>query len=170
MRGFVAVGDCVAVRLGLLDNRRVSGLFNMGSGEARGFAELIGALFAAFGREPRIEYVDTPEAIRANYQYFTRAEMGRLRAAGYEAPFRSLEEGVAAYVRDFLASDDPADPTDAPREPRPPARPERWRTAHSQATARPGYRLRAGPRRTASWRKAGPPACAGKPPRPPVRA
>ena len=107
MRDFVAVEDCVAVMLWLLDNPRVSGLFNMGSGEARSFAELIGALFAALGREPRIEYVDTPEAIRANYQYFTRAEMGRLRAAGYGAPFRSLEDGVAAYVRDYLGGNDP---------------------------------------------------------------
>lgn len=79
----------------------------MGSGEARSFAALIGALFAALGREPNIAYVDTPEEIRANYQYFTRAEMGRLRAAGYGAPFRSLEEGVAAYVRDFLGHNDP---------------------------------------------------------------
>ena len=107
MRDFVAVEDCVAVMLWLLDNPRVSGLFNMGSGEARGFAELIGALFAALGREPNIAYVDTPDEIRANYQYFTRAEMGRLRAAGYEAPFRSLEDGVAAYVRDFLGRNDP---------------------------------------------------------------
>ena len=80
-----------AAMLWLFDNPRVSGLFNMGSGEARSFAELIGALFSALGREPRIEYIDTPEEIRANYQYFTRAEMGRLRAAGYGAPFRSLD-------------------------------------------------------------------------------
>ena len=84
--------------LWLLDNPQVSGLFNMGSGEARSFAELIGALFAALGREPSIAYVDTPEDIRATYQYFTRAEMGRLRTAGFAAPFRTLDDGVAAYV------------------------------------------------------------------------
>ena len=107
LRDFVAVEDCVAVMLWLLDNPQVSGLFNMGSGEARSFAELIGALFAALGREPSIAYVDTPEDIRATYQYFTRAEMGRLRTAGFAAPFRTLDDGVAAYVRDYLASNDP---------------------------------------------------------------
>jgi ADP-L-glycero-D-manno-heptose 6-epimerase len=106
-RDFVSVDDCVAVMLWLLDNPQVSGLYNLGTGEARSFADLIGALFAAVGREPNIEFVDTPEDIRANYQYFTEASMARLRGAGYSAPFLSLEDGVGAYVREFLGRNDP---------------------------------------------------------------
>ncbi len=105
-RDFVSVEDCVAVMLWLLDNPRISGLYNLGTGQARSFADLIGALFAAVGREPNIEFVDTPKDIRANYQYFTEARMGRLRGAGYNAPFLSLEDGVGAYVRDFLGRND----------------------------------------------------------------
>ena len=107
LRDFVSVVDCVAVMLWLYDNPSVSGLFNLGTGKARSFADLIGALFAAVRREPAIDYVDTPLEIRGNYQYFTQAEMGRLRAAGYGAPFLSLEEGVADYVDNHLSRDDP---------------------------------------------------------------
>jgi len=91
----------------LHDRPAVSGLFNMGSGAARSFRELAEALYRALGREPGIEYVDTPEAIRAKYQYFTEANLARLRAAGYDRPTTPLEEGVARYVQQFLATDDP---------------------------------------------------------------
>ena len=107
LRDFVSVVDCVAVMLWLYDNPRINGLFNLGTGQARSFADLIGALFAAVGREAAIDYVETPEEIRGNYQYFTQAEMGRLRAAGYGAPFLSLEAGVADYVANHLSRDDP---------------------------------------------------------------
>ena len=107
LRDFVSVKDCVAVMLWLYDNPKVGGLFNLGTGSARSFADLIAALFAAVGREPAIEYVDTPPEIRGNYQYFTEAKMGRLRAAGYDAPFLSLEDGVADYVANHLSKDDP---------------------------------------------------------------
>jgi len=106
-RDFVWVGDCVAVMLWLLDNRMVSGLFNLGTGRARSFADLAAALFAALGRAPDTHFVDTPPAIRDRYQYFTEARMTRLRRAGYDAPFTALEDGVARYVRDFLLADDP---------------------------------------------------------------
>ena len=106
-RDFVSVKDCVAVMLWLYDNPHIDGLFNLGTGKARSFADLIGALFAALGREPAIDYVDTPPEIRDNYQYFTQAEMGRLRAAGYRAPFLSLEDGVADYVANHLGRKDP---------------------------------------------------------------
>ena len=99
--------DCVAVMLWLYDNPEVSGLFNLGTGIARSFADLIAALFAAYGRDVAVDYVDTPVEIRDNYQYFTRAEMSRLRAAGYDAPFLSLEDGVADYVNNHLNKDDP---------------------------------------------------------------
>ena len=107
MRDFVWVGDCVDVMLWLLDNREVSGLFNLGAGKARSFADLAAALFAALDRPPAISFIDTPEAIRDRYQYFTEATMGRLRAAGYTAPFTVLEDGVGRYVRNYLLRDDP---------------------------------------------------------------
>jgi ADP-L-glycero-D-manno-heptose 6-epimerase len=106
-RDFVWVGDCAEVVLWLLARPDVSGLFNVGTGRARSFADLANAVFRAMGREPRIEYVDTPEAIRDKYQYFTEARMERLRGAGYERAFTPLEDGVATYVRDYLQSDDP---------------------------------------------------------------
>src|SRR3546814_15299339 len=86
--------------LWLLDHPRVSGLFNVGTGKARSFADLARAVFAAMERPENISYVPTPEAIRDKYQYFTEAKMARLRAAGYERPFTALEDGVARYGRD----------------------------------------------------------------------
>ena len=84
-----------------------AGLFNVGTGQARSFADLATAIFAAADTAPRITYIDTPEAIRDKYQYFTEARMTRLRATGYPGQFTPLEEGVRRYVRDFLATDDP---------------------------------------------------------------
>ncbi len=106
-RDFVYVKDCVDVMLWLLDHPEVSGLFNLGTGEARTWDDLIAALFRAFGHEPRIEYIEMPDHLRGKYQYFTEAEMAKLRAAGYDAPFRSVEEGVRDYVQSHLATDDP---------------------------------------------------------------
>lgn len=106
-RDFVWVGDCVAVMLWLLDNPQVSGLFNVGTGAARTFADLAKALFAALGRAPQIDYIEMPEAMRTHYQYFTEARMERLRRAGYSAPFAGIEEGVGTYVRDYLSQADP---------------------------------------------------------------
>ncbi|HEY5597840.1 MAG TPA: ADP-glyceromanno-heptose 6-epimerase [Kiloniellales bacterium] len=103
LRDFVWVGDCVDVVLWLLDNRRLNGLFNVGTGTARSFADLAGAVFAALGQAPRIDYIPTPENIRDRYQYFTEAKMQRLREAGYEQPFTTLEVGVRRYIQDFLA-------------------------------------------------------------------
>jgi ADP-L-glycero-D-manno-heptose 6-epimerase len=106
-RDFIYVGDCADVVCWLLDQPRVSGLFNLGTGQDRTFADLARALFAALGAEPRIAYVDMPESIRDRYQYLTRAKMDRLRAAGYSRDFTPLEEGVRAYVRGFLTREDP---------------------------------------------------------------
>jgi len=106
-RDFVWSGDCVDIVLWLLDNRRVNGLFNVGTGRARSFADVARAVFAALEKPERIEYVPTPEAIRDRYQYFTEARMARLRAAGYERPFTSLEDGVRRYVCEFLTRADP---------------------------------------------------------------
>ena len=107
MRDFIWVGDCVDVMLWLFDNRAVSGLFNLGTGAARSFADLAAAVFLALGKKPDIRYIDTPAELREKYQYFTQATMTRLHAAGYGAPFASLEEGVARYVREYLSAADP---------------------------------------------------------------
>jgi len=107
LRDFVSVDDCVAVMMWLFDNPDVSGLFNLGTGKARTFADLAGAVYAALDLEPKISFVDTPVEIRDKYQYFTEARMDRLRAAGYVQPFTSLEDGVTDYVRNHLEQDDP---------------------------------------------------------------
>jgi ADP-L-glycero-D-manno-heptose 6-epimerase len=106
LRDFVWVGDCVDMVLWLLDNDQVSGLFNCGSGQARSFADLAAAVFKALGREPQLDFVPTPEAIRDKYQYFTEADMSRARQAGFDNAPTSLEDGVAQYVRDFLHAAD----------------------------------------------------------------
>jgi ADP-L-glycero-D-manno-heptose 6-epimerase len=106
-RDFVHVRDCVAMMLWLYDHPPVNGLFNIGSGTARSFAELAQAVFRALGRAPAIEYVDTPVEIRDKYQYFTEAKMERLHRAGYDRPMTPLEDGVRDYVVSYLAAADP---------------------------------------------------------------
>jgi len=107
LRDFIYVRDCVRVMLWLRDHPEASGLFNVGTGRAQSFRELIEALFAAIGREPGFNWVDTPAEIRDRYQYYTRADMTRLRAAGYEEPFADASEGVRDYVTRYLATDNP---------------------------------------------------------------
>ncbi len=107
LRDFVWVGDCVEVMLWLQANPPVSGLFNVGTGKARSFADLAHAVFDALGRPRDIRYIPTPEELRATYQYFTEARMERLRAAGYKRPFTELEPGISSYVTRFLAGADP---------------------------------------------------------------
>jgi ADP-L-glycero-D-manno-heptose 6-epimerase len=98
-RDFIYVADCVRVIDWLVRHADVNGLFNVGTGKARTFADLAGAVFDALERPRRIEYVDTPIEIRDRYQYFTQAEMGKLERAGYAEGFTSLEDGVLDYVR-----------------------------------------------------------------------
>ena len=106
-RDFVYVKDCAEVMLWLLEHGRASGLYNLGTGEARSFHDLITAAAVAHGHAPIIEYVDMPEAIRPNYQYFTEARMDKLRQSGYGAPFTPLEQAVCDYVTSHLARPDP---------------------------------------------------------------
>ena len=106
-RDFVYVKDCVDVVLWLVEGPGATGLFNVGTGRAQTWLELVGALYAATGHELRVDFVDIPEAIRDRYQYFTEARMTRLRDAGYTLPFRPVEEGVADYVKAHLATTDP---------------------------------------------------------------
>lgn len=107
LRDFVYVKDCVDVMMWLLDTPSVSGLFNCGTGRARSFRDLASAVYRALGKEPDIRYKDMPVELRGKYQYFTQADMTRLRAAGYARPFTDLEDGVADYVRTYLHTDDP---------------------------------------------------------------
>ncbi len=107
LRDFVWVGDCVDVMRWLLATPSVNGLYNLGTGRARSFADLAAAVFAALGREARITYFDMPSELREQYQYVTEAEVVRLRAAGYESDFTALEDGVRRYVVDYLAAADP---------------------------------------------------------------
>jgi ADP-L-glycero-D-manno-heptose 6-epimerase len=106
-RDFVYVKDCVDAMLWLWRQSRESGIFNIGSGAARSFRELMEATGAACGKPPKIEYVDTPPAIRSNYQYVTEASLSSLRAAGYNAPFTPLEAAVEDFVTGYLAKPDP---------------------------------------------------------------
>jgi ADP-L-glycero-D-manno-heptose 6-epimerase len=101
-RDFLYVKDAAAMTLHLAANRDANGIFNIGSGVARTWNDLARALFAALGRDPRIEYIDMPEAIREKYQYFTQADIRKLRASGYAAPITSLEDAVRDYVVNYL--------------------------------------------------------------------
>ncbi|NBB51790.1 ADP-glyceromanno-heptose 6-epimerase [Rhizobium sp. CRIBSB] len=107
LRDFVFVDDVVDIVEWLLETDGVNGIFNAGSGQARSFADLARATFAAAGKPPSIAYIDMPEVLRERYQYFTEARMERLRAAGYPGQSTPLEEGVRRYVQSFLATADP---------------------------------------------------------------
>ncbi|MGO1118727.1 ADP-glyceromanno-heptose 6-epimerase [Rhodovibrionaceae bacterium A322] len=107
LRDFIWVDDVVQVVLWLLDKREVSGLFNVGTGKARSFHDLARAVFKAMNKPEQIEFIPTPESIRAKYQYFTEANMDRLRAAGYDREFTGLEDGITRYLRNYLMTDDP---------------------------------------------------------------
>lgn len=107
LRDFVSVNDCVNVILWLLDNPKVSGIFNCGTGKARSFADLARAVYAALDQECEIDFVPTPENIRDKYQYFTEADMSKLRSLGYDKNSTSLEDGIKDYVQNYLATDDP---------------------------------------------------------------
>ena len=105
-RDFIYVDDVVRVMMWLLAAPRVSGLFNVGTGTARSFKDLIVSAYAALGASPNIEYVDMPEQIRDSYQYFTESKVDRLAHAGYNGGFTALEDAVGAYVKGFLNRDD----------------------------------------------------------------
>ncbi len=107
LRDFVHVDDCVKLMIWLLRERPLSGVYNCGTGKARSFKDLALATFAAMDRDAKIDFIDTPEGIRRHYQYFTEADMSRVRSTGYDANVMSLEDGVAGYIKDFLATDDP---------------------------------------------------------------
>ena len=105
LRDFVYVKDVCDVIMWLLENKQVSGLFNVGTGRAQSFKELAEATFAALDMEPVIEYIDMPEHLKKKYQYYTKAEMGKLRTVGYVREFSDLTSGAKDYVQNHLAQD-----------------------------------------------------------------
>jgi ADP-L-glycero-D-manno-heptose 6-epimerase len=105
-RDFIYVDDVARVMLWLLATSDVSGIFNVGTGKARSFKDMMLSAYAALGTVPQIQYIDMPEAIRGSYQYFTESKVDRLQRAGYNGGFTALEEAVGAYVRGYLDSAD----------------------------------------------------------------
>jgi ADP-L-glycero-D-manno-heptose 6-epimerase len=103
LRDFVYVKDVCNVCLFLMEHRTHSGLYNLGSGRARTFLDLVRATFSAMGKEEHISFVDTPADIRDKYQYFTEADMRKLQGIGYTTPFTALEDGVRDYVSNYLS-------------------------------------------------------------------
>lgn len=102
MRDFVYVKDAVDMTLFLLENRNVNGIYNVGCGKARTWVDLVSAVFSALGKTPNIDFIEMPEDIRAKYQYFTEANIGKIRNAGYKKDISSLEEGIEDYVKNYL--------------------------------------------------------------------
>lgn len=105
-RDFVYVKDCAELIWWLLEHPEANGIFNVGAGQARTWNDLATAVFKAMGSPKQVDYIDMPAQLRDHYQYFTCAEIDTLRAAGYERPFSSLEDGVADYVTHYLQQDD----------------------------------------------------------------
>ena len=105
LRDFIYVKDVAEILYFLMHHRNDSGLYNLGTGKARTFLDLAKATFSAMGKEPNISFIDTPTDIREKYQYFTEANIDKLRAIGYDADLTSLEEGVKDYVQGYLMKD-----------------------------------------------------------------
>jgi ADP-L-glycero-D-manno-heptose 6-epimerase len=105
MRDFVYVMDVVNVCYFLMENRKTSGIYNLGSGEARTFLDLVKGVFKALNKQEDISYIDTPIDIRDKYQYFTEANMKKLKSIGYGKVFTSLEKGIDDYVNNYLIED-----------------------------------------------------------------
>lgn len=106
MRDFVYVKDCLDVMWWLFNNPNVNGIFNLGTGKARTWNDLIKAVFAAMGRKTNIQYIEMPDSLHDQYQYFTQAEMNKLKAAGCPVTFSSLEDSVLDYVCNYLQKAD----------------------------------------------------------------
>lgn len=101
-RDFIYVKDVATLILFMLQNNIPSGLYNVGTGQARSFLDLAKSVFNALGKEEHIQFIDTPLDIRDKYQYFTQAETNKLRHTGYQSAFTSLEDGVREYVQQYL--------------------------------------------------------------------
>ena len=105
VRDFIYVKDAVEMTLFFLDNPKIGGLFNIGTGNARSWNDMVKAVFAAMGKKPNIEYIEMPESIRNQYQYFTKADITKLRNAGYDKEVTPLENAIQDYVQNYLQKD-----------------------------------------------------------------
>lgn len=105
LRDFIFVKDVVNVLMFFMHHRKDCGIYNLGTGKARTFNDLVLSTFKSMNVEPSIDYIDTPEDIRDKYQYYTEANMNKLKAIGYSKPFTSLENGVENYVKNYLMKD-----------------------------------------------------------------
>ncbi len=104
MRDFIYVKDLINVCVFFMHHRKNSGIYNLGSGQARTFKDLVTNTFISMGKTPDISFVDTPADIRDKYQYFTEANMSKLRSIGYDTPFHTLEQGIDDYVKNYLST------------------------------------------------------------------
>jgi ADP-L-glycero-D-manno-heptose 6-epimerase len=104
-RDFIYVKDAVRAVLFFLDNHSVSGIFNVGAGQARTWLDLANAMFSALKMEPQIDFIDMPEILRDKYQYYTQADISKLKKAGYKTEPASIEEAVREYIQDYLMKD-----------------------------------------------------------------
>ncbi|MFZ1082139.1 MAG: NAD-dependent epimerase/dehydratase family protein, partial [Candidatus Kryptoniota bacterium] len=104
VRDFIYVKDAVEMTLFFLENKKIGGLFNIGSGVANTWNKLAGSIFNALDRKLKVEYIDMPETIREKYQYFTCADISKIKKAGYTKPMTSLEDAVSDYVRNYLVN------------------------------------------------------------------
>ena len=107
LRDFIYVRDCTRIMAWMLENPSVSGLYNVGTGTARSFNDLAKATFSALDRQPAINYIPMPETLRNKYQYYTCADISKLRSAGFSSAFTSIEDGIREYVQHYLSSDNP---------------------------------------------------------------
>ena len=107
MRDFIYVKDCANVMWWLLENPSVNGIYNLGTGRARTWNDLIAAVFSSMGRKTNIQYIEMPESLRNQYQYFTQAQMDKLKKTGCHVNFSSLEDSVRDYVTNYLQNADP---------------------------------------------------------------
>jgi ADP-L-glycero-D-manno-heptose 6-epimerase len=102
MRDFIYVKDAVDMTLFFMENPAANGIFNVGTGKARTWKDLVSAVFDAMGLEPNIEYIEMPDYLKPKYQYFTEAKIDKIRSAGYTKELYSLEDGVSDYVQNYL--------------------------------------------------------------------
>jgi len=107
LRDFIYVKDAAEMTLFIYENAAINGIFNVGTGQARSFYDLAAAVFRSMGIKPDIEYIDMPDSIRDKYQYFTQADISKIKNAGYTKKIHSLEEGVADYVENYLLKENP---------------------------------------------------------------
>ena len=106
LRDFIYVKDAVDMTLFFLDNPDVNGIFNIGTGKAKSWNDLVNAVFCAMDKKPNIEYIPMPEELQGKYQYFTQADITKLQNAGYDKEQTTLEEAIKDYVQNYLQNDE----------------------------------------------------------------